>query len=937
MVASAKVVKGRRWQFADCEYVELSRTLLVSGDPVKMEAKPLDVLLQLLERPTEIVTKEELLNTVWEGTATTEQSLVTAISKLRKAFGRERDAIIVNETGIGYRMAVPVACTIEEQRGLPPVLLEPGTPIHGRPRWLAVRRLNTDPFSPVWLAANEETGEHRVYKFAGDGVRLRALQREIAVWRLLEKGLGPRASFAVRTLDWSFEQTPYFIESAFEGPNLLEWSSSPAFLSKPVDERVQLVASIADAVSAAHELGILHNDLKPANILIVTTLPASSQAGSSVVIKIVDFGVASLQDVQLLHELDITDHGAFSADEGEQQSTPRGTAMYRAPELHLGGPPTVQGDVYSLGVLLYQVVRGNFFQSPAPGWEDHISDPLLRQDIADAANVDPAHRITSVTALAERLHRLADRREQKRKAELELAAARRAQEAIARVRLRRPWVILAVCSLAFGLVVTLWSARNARRERDAERKHAAALSAMYNFLSQDLLGQSNPYLGVAGSGRAPQQTLVDAIATATPQIDGRFAREPEIAARLHETIADSLKSRTRFDEADREYSVAAQRYRDGDGPLSQAAITTELKREFTRLAAIGPGSIEAAQSGYAQQEKLIAQIKTPTIELQTWQTLVKTALIGFGPHPEQALPLLNAALQRAQAAPSPDPQLIFRLKNQLCGTYVRLGDGPNLERVSRDIISMLTQQHGADSATLFPFQMYVEEALYLQNKYKETVAQADQNFSTFSHVLGPDHQLTLATLATRAAAEGQLQEYDAAIRDDLALHDAEQDNPNPAARRMEEGSLNDAAVYECHLGRFQSGLEHAREVLRETGRGPAVQPMFYNGSLFTVADCLLAEQESGRHRDVNAIREAVATLKKIDPQAMAEYSGQDQYQGFIDLAFARAAVLQGDSTIAREYAIRAQPFLKGPGADPYEQKLLASTQRRLGMHLQTSF
>ena len=49
---------------------------------------------------------------------------------------------------------------------------------------------------------------------------------------------------------------------------------------------------------------------------------------------------------------------------------------------------------------------------------------------------------------------------------------------------------------------------------------------------------------------------------------------------------------------------------------------------------------------------------------------------------------------------------------------------------------MLTRQHGPDSATLFPFQMYLEEAFYLQDKNLETIAQADRNFAQFNRVLG---------------------------------------------------------------------------------------------------------------------------------------------------------------------------------------------------------
>ena len=56
---------GRLWRFADYEFDELSRELRVKGKAVDLESKPLDILLQLLLHAGEVVTKEELLESVW--------------------------------------------------------------------------------------------------------------------------------------------------------------------------------------------------------------------------------------------------------------------------------------------------------------------------------------------------------------------------------------------------------------------------------------------------------------------------------------------------------------------------------------------------------------------------------------------------------------------------------------------------------------------------------------------------------------------------------------------------------------------------------------------------------------------------------------------------------------------------------------------------------
>ncbi len=99
----------RVWRFANCEFDELSRELRVRGTPVEMESKPLEVLRQLLLRPGDVVTKEELVESVWPGLAVADASLTTAVSKIRKALGGEDSNVIVTVSRVGYRLGVPVA------------------------------------------------------------------------------------------------------------------------------------------------------------------------------------------------------------------------------------------------------------------------------------------------------------------------------------------------------------------------------------------------------------------------------------------------------------------------------------------------------------------------------------------------------------------------------------------------------------------------------------------------------------------------------------------------------------------------------------------------------------------------------------------------------------------------------------------------------------
>jgi tetratricopeptide (TPR) repeat protein len=289
--------------------------------------------------------------------------------------------------------------------------------------------------------------------------------------------------------------------------------------------------------------------------------------------------------------------------------------------------------------------------------------------------------------------------------------------------------------------------------------------------------------------------------------------------------------------------------------------------------------------------------------------------------------MLTDAVHQAEAHHL-DPALLITLRARICGIYVILQDGPNLERASRELIDQVRQQYGTESPSLNLFLIYLQEALYLEGKYPEAIHQADENFTRFSRLLGPRHELTLATLANRAACEGQLGRYEAAIQDDLKLHAAE--HLNPSGSRMEEGSLADAAMYECHAGNFRSGISHARQVISETSNGPMAQPMYTNGAMFTLAECLIGQEEERRPRPNSVVLDrAESLLRRVDVKSTDQLSGATDYEAWRNLAWARLALLREQQASARSYAASAQPSIDRPDADPYEKKALLGVRQTL--------
>ena len=122
---------------------------------------------------------------------------------------------------------------------------------------------------------------------------------------------------------------------------------------------------VATGLAAIHQAGVIHRDIKPANILI----DASTTPGTP---RVADFGIARICD----------------AAASTRSTLSGGTPLYMAPEVYEGGPQTPAVDVYSLGVVLYQMCCGvpPFVGNPmqvmraqatqAPGRPEGIPDPL---------------------------------------------------------------------------------------------------------------------------------------------------------------------------------------------------------------------------------------------------------------------------------------------------------------------------------------------------------------------------------------------------------------------------------------------------------------------------------------------------------------------------------------------------------------------------------
>jgi class 3 adenylate cyclase/TolB-like protein len=273
--------------------------------------------------------------------------------------------------------------------------------------WTLEQKLGEGGFGEVWLARQERLKEQRVFKFCFRADRVRSLKREVTLFRLLKERVGQHPNI-VGIRETYFDEPPYYIVMDYaEGQDLRAWcDANGGAKNVPLPIRLEIAAQVADALDAAHQAGVLHRDVKPTNIL-VTSLANASPAVQA---KLTDFGIGQVISQEALAGM--TQQGGFTQTmfSGGSSSPQSGTQLYMAPELMAGQGASVRSDIYSLGVVLYQLLVGDFGRPLTMDWPRRIADPLLREDLERCFAGNPEERFASAGELARGLRALDERR-----------------------------------------------------------------------------------------------------------------------------------------------------------------------------------------------------------------------------------------------------------------------------------------------------------------------------------------------------------------------------------------------------------------------------------------------------------------------------------------------------------------------------------------------
>ena len=372
---------------------------------VQLSDQPFRILAMLLARPGDLVTREEIRSGLWpNGTIVEfEHSISAAMNRLRHVLddSAENPRYIETLARRGYRWKTPVEWVESSPEAATPAeFVRREIPAAGNligkkvSHYRVLEVLGGGGMGVVYKAEDLRLGRRVALKFlpeelASDPDALNRFEREAQAASALSH---PNICTIFEIED--HEEQPFIVMELLEGETLRELISAAAAKSsaQPLPQVLDLAIQIAGGLDAAHRKGIIHRDIKPTNIFV-------TKEGQA---KILDFGLAKLATAQTTEPFPERKDGSGNADRAQQPTTSpgsgpelslsrtgvaMGTAGYMSPEQVRGEKLDARTDLFSFGLVLYEMATGQraFTGDTAP----ILHDAILRQTPAPARQVNP--------------------------------------------------------------------------------------------------------------------------------------------------------------------------------------------------------------------------------------------------------------------------------------------------------------------------------------------------------------------------------------------------------------------------------------------------------------------------------------------------------------------------------------------------------------------
>jgi serine/threonine protein kinase/tetratricopeptide (TPR) repeat protein len=647
---------------------------------------------------------------------------------------------------------------------------------------------------------------------------------------------------------------PYFVMELVRGVPITTYCDRHHL---SLSERLQLLIHVCQAVQHAHQKGVIHRDLKPSNVLVALHDGAP-------VVKVIDFGIAKAVGTRL------TDN---SLETNAAQII--GTPLYMSPEQAELGRADVdtRSDVYSLGVLLYELLTGT-----TPFEEARLSQATfdeLRRIIREEEPARPSTRISALGDTAPNVfaNRQCDPRRLRRLLRgeldwiimrcLEKDRVRRYQTAAAlsqdverylnkepveagpptagyrlrklAARHRRPLAVLAafLLLLVAGTAVSVWQAVEATQAKHTAEGKEAETRAVFEFVQKHVFAAARPEGEPGGLGH--DVPLRRALKAALAAVDQSFADQPLVEARVRRTLGESFLHLGEADVAAEQFARARSVQADRLGPVHVETLHTANN---LALSYRGLGRLVEARDLF--EETLAARTATLGSDhldtLQSMQNLA-TVFADLG-HYAESFALREKLLAVRKARFGLDDYETIRAMTNLANSYSEAGRAEDALRLDAEALGLLEAKFGLDHLRTLSCRNNLALDYATVGRHEDALTLQEGTLVLFRAKFGPEHPATLQSMHNVAKAHADLHQYEAAVQlleTTLALQQAKLGPDHPDTIQTVYSLANHCGS----LHRYADALDLHQEAfaLRIAKLGPDHRDTLY--SMWGVASNLL--------------------------------------------------------------------------------------------------